>query len=76
MGEWSSLVTGAPILERALVNFDFHATEVVRMATHRVFFGVVGVASKTTAKPLIYAHETCGTFPQRVLDCDSEISCC
>jgi flavin reductase (DIM6/NTAB) family NADH-FMN oxidoreductase RutF len=63
VGEWSPLVTGAPVLDGALVNFDCHVTEVVRMATHSVFFGaVVGVASRAAAKPLIYAHGTYGTF--------------
>jgi flavin reductase (DIM6/NTAB) family NADH-FMN oxidoreductase RutF len=63
MGEWSPLVTGAPVLEGALVSFDCRVTEVVRMATHSVIFGtVVGVASKAAAKPLIYAHGTYGTF--------------
>ena len=63
MGEWSPLVTGAPVLDGALVSFDCHVTEGVRMAPHSVFFGaVVGVASKAVAKPLIYAHGTYGTF--------------
>jgi flavin reductase (DIM6/NTAB) family NADH-FMN oxidoreductase RutF len=62
-GEWSPLVTGAPVLESALAGLDCRVTEVVRMATHSVFFGaVVGVASRAAAKPLIYAHGTYGTF--------------
>ncbi|MGF9762928.1 flavin reductase family protein [Microvirga sp. 0TCS3.31] len=64
-GEWSPLVTGAPVLESALAGLDCRVTEVVRMATHSVFFGaVVGVASRAAAKPLIYAHGTYGTFSQ------------
>jgi flavin reductase (DIM6/NTAB) family NADH-FMN oxidoreductase RutF len=63
MGSWAPLVTGAPILESALAGLDCRVTEVVRMATHSVFFGaVVGVASRPAAKPLIYAHGTYGTF--------------
>jgi len=62
-GEWSPLVTGAPVLDGALVSFDCYVTEVVRMATHSVFFGaVMGVSSRTVAKPLIYAHGTYGNF--------------
>ncbi len=63
VGEWSPLVTGAPVLDGALVSFDCHVTEVVRMATHSVFFGAVaGIASRSTTRPLIYAHGTYGTF--------------
>lgn len=63
VGEWSPLVTGAPVLEGALVSFDCHVTEVVRMATHSVFFGAVaGIAARSTTRPLIYAHGTYGTF--------------
>lgn len=63
VGEWSPLVTGAPVLDGALVCFDCHGTEVVRMATHSVFFGAVAaIASRSTTRPLIYAHGTYGTF--------------
>jgi flavin reductase (DIM6/NTAB) family NADH-FMN oxidoreductase RutF len=62
-GAWALLVTGAPVLESALAGLGCRVTEVVRMATHSVFFGaVVGVASRAAAKPLIYAHGTYGTF--------------
>jgi cob(II)yrinic acid a,c-diamide reductase len=57
------LVTGAPVLDGALVSFDCHVTEVARMITHSVFFGAVaGIASRSTARLLIYAHGTYGTF--------------
>src|SRR5215207_8214871 len=63
VGEWSPLVTGAPVLDGALVSFDRHVTEVVKMATHSVFFGAVAsIASRSTTRPLIYAHGTYGTF--------------
>ncbi len=63
VGEWSPLVTGAPVLDGALVSFDCHVTEVVRMATHSVFFGAVaGIATRSSTRPLIYAHGTYGTF--------------
>jgi flavin reductase (DIM6/NTAB) family NADH-FMN oxidoreductase RutF len=62
-GVWAPLVTGAPVLDSALAGLDCRVTEVMRMATHSVFFGaVVGVASRAAAKPLIYAHGTYGTF--------------
>jgi flavin reductase (DIM6/NTAB) family NADH-FMN oxidoreductase RutF len=63
VGQWETLVTGAPLLENALVGFDCQVTEVVSMSTHSVFFGVVvGIASRSAAKPLIYANGTYGTF--------------
>jgi flavin reductase (DIM6/NTAB) family NADH-FMN oxidoreductase RutF len=63
VGTWAPLVTGAPVLESALAGLDCRVTEMVRMATHSVFFGaVVGVASRAAAAPLIYAHGTYGTF--------------
>lgn len=63
VGDWSALVTGAPVLDGALVSFDCLVTEVVRMATHSVFFGAVaGIATRSTTRPLIYAHGTYGTF--------------
>jgi flavin reductase (DIM6/NTAB) family NADH-FMN oxidoreductase RutF len=62
-GTWIPLVTGAPVLESALAGLDCRVTEVVRMTTHSVFFGlVVGVVSRAAAAPLIYAHGTYGTF--------------
>jgi flavin reductase (DIM6/NTAB) family NADH-FMN oxidoreductase RutF len=63
VGEWSPLVTGAPVLAGALVSFDCHLTEVVKMATHSVFFGAVAdIALRSTIRPLIYAHGTYGSF--------------
>jgi flavin reductase (DIM6/NTAB) family NADH-FMN oxidoreductase RutF len=61
-GTWIPLVSGAPILEGALVSLDCRVKEIVRMATHSVFFGaVVGTASQA-APPLIYVQGTYGTF--------------
>ncbi|WP_201842265.1 flavin reductase family protein [Microvirga zambiensis] len=63
LGSWMPLVTGAPVLKSALAGIDCRVTEVVQMATHSVFFGVVvGVTSRAAASPLIYAHGTYGTF--------------
>ncbi|MXQ14226.1 flavin reductase family protein [Microvirga makkahensis] len=63
VGKWAPLVTGAPVLQGALVSFDCRVTEITRMGTHSVFFGAVaGIASRSTTRPLIYAHGTYGTF--------------
>lgn len=36
-GHWSMLVTGSPILEEALVNFDCEIAEVKEVGTHGIF---------------------------------------
>jgi flavin reductase (DIM6/NTAB) family NADH-FMN oxidoreductase RutF len=59
---WIPLVSGAPVLAGALVSLDCCVTEIVKMATHSVFFGaVVGIASQA-APPLIYLQGNYGTF--------------
>ena len=58
-------VTGAPGSEQCGLasGMDCRVTEVVWMATHSVFFGiVVEVASRAASKPLLYVHGTYGTF--------------
>ena len=67
VGTWAPLVTGTPVLESALAGLDCRVTEVVRMATHSVFFGaVVGVASRAIAGPLMYAHARYGGVAPQV----------
>ncbi|MBU8541118.1 flavin reductase [Falsiroseomonas tokyonensis] len=40
-GDWSRLVTGAPVLEAAAVSFDCEIADVVEKGTHSVFFAEV-----------------------------------
>lgn len=40
-GAWRKLVTGAPVLEGALVAFDARITDVIEKGTHLVFFAEV-----------------------------------
>lgn len=55
-GRWTTLKTGAPVLEDALVSFDCVVTERVQASTHTIFIGrVVDVRTRPKAKPLIYA---------------------
>jgi flavin reductase (DIM6/NTAB) family NADH-FMN oxidoreductase RutF len=62
-GQWTALVTGAPVLESAVASLDCQVSNIATMATHTVFFGtVVAAASRVAARPLIYAHGTYGTF--------------
>jgi flavin reductase (DIM6/NTAB) family NADH-FMN oxidoreductase RutF len=55
VGQWTSLKTGAPVLEGALVSFDCHLLEVKDVATHHVFLGkVIAVRVGGEATPLLY----------------------
>ena len=47
-GPWTSLVTGAPVLEDALVNFDCEIEDIQQVGTHSVFMCRV-VAIKKSA---------------------------
>ena len=40
-GRWRKLVTGAPVLEGALVAFDARITDVIEKGTHLVFFAEI-----------------------------------
>ena len=52
---WSTLETGAPVLEGAVVSFDCRIAQTVEIGTHSVFFcDVVGVAVGAKHEGLIY----------------------
>ena len=54
-GEWSTLVTGAPVLEGALVSFDCRIVQVVEIGTHSVLFcEMEAIATGTEHEGLIY----------------------
>lgn len=54
-GNWTTLLTGAPILESARVSFDCHIKEVTEVGTHSVIFGeVVAARLGEFAPALIY----------------------
>ena len=55
-GRWTTLKTGAPVLEDALASFDCIVSEKVATATHTIFIGrVVDVRVRTKGRPLLYA---------------------
>ena len=55
LGEWETLVTGAPVLSGALASFDCRLIEAKDMSTHRVLFGeVTGLKAASNLAPLIY----------------------
>ena len=54
---WTTLATGAPVLESAVVSFDCRVVEVKSVATHNVFFAVVEAVRLGTAGPALLYHE-------------------
>jgi len=54
-GRWRSLVTGAPVLEDALVSFDCRLEDARTVATHRILVGrVVAVGEPMHGSSLVY----------------------
>lgn len=53
--DWDTLVTGAPAIRNALVNFDAKVDNAVEAGSHTVFFGkVVAIRFANEGRPLIY----------------------
>ena len=61
LGRWTTIATGAPVLEGSLAVFDCEIVETKDMATHRILFGRVrGLAINEAARPLIYHNRGYG----------------
>ena len=61
-GEWTKLVTGAPVLKDAAAVFDCRLTEVKEVMTHLILIGAVeAVAYGPQGSSLIYTHRNYGT---------------
>lgn len=55
-GRWTTLKTGAPVLDDALASFDCVIRETVESSTHTIFIGqVVDVRLRAEGHPLLYA---------------------
>jgi flavin reductase (DIM6/NTAB) family NADH-FMN oxidoreductase RutF len=55
-GRWTTLKTGAPVLQDALASFDCIVSEKFASTTHTIFIGrVVDVRVRTNGGPLLYA---------------------
>jgi flavin reductase (NADH)/flavin reductase len=63
-GAWSTLSTGAPVLESALAVFDCRVTLLEEVATHGILFGeILAVRSRSpNTEALLYAHGAFGAF--------------
>ena len=54
-GEWTTLATGAPVLNDAVVSFDCAIQDVTEVGTHTVFFcAVQAIQTSTAHEGLIY----------------------
>ncbi len=55
LGSWTTLTTGAPVLEDAMVSFDCEVVQQVLAGTHTVFIGhIVGLKAAQQGMPLMY----------------------
>lgn len=55
LGAWTTLETGAPILQDALVNFDCHIEEIQKVGTHSIFLcRVIAIKQSQQDESLVY----------------------
>jgi flavin reductase len=55
-GTWSTLKTGAPVLDTAVAAFDCRVVEIRTMGSHNVIFGVVVDVRLNAANPALIYH--------------------
>jgi flavin reductase len=54
-GSWSTLITGAPVLEDALVSFDCEIEDIQQVGSHSIFMcRVVAISQSEQAESLVY----------------------
>ena len=56
VGDWTTLATGAPVLNSAIVACDCRVVEIKAVASHNVIFGVVEAVHLGTAGPALVYH--------------------
>lgn len=56
VGEWKTLVTGAPVLSTAIVSCDCRVVEITAVGSHNVIFGVVEAVAIGPAAPALVYH--------------------
>jgi len=63
-GRWTTLETGAPILEDAIAAFDCKIAQHMEVGTHFVFLGLIQAVhvSEQPAQPLLYGMGGYGVF--------------
>lgn len=55
IGDWRTLVTGAPVLGGALCNFDCRIAQTFEFSTHRIVVGDVLAVLSGSTEPLIFS---------------------
>ena len=69
VGHWTTLATGAPLLEDALAAFDCLVVREIEASTHTIFIGrVLAVRSNSDGAPLIFND---GRFTSALEDADA-----
>ena len=61
-GRWTSLVTGAPVLDGALATFDCTVAARFEFGTHHIVVGKVVAVRVGQARPLVYHARQYGRF--------------
>ena len=54
LGVWTKIITGAPILQGALANFDCQVAKSMTAGTHSIFIGRIVGINYRSGPPLIY----------------------
>jgi flavin reductase (DIM6/NTAB) family NADH-FMN oxidoreductase RutF len=57
VGQWTTLKTGAPVLEGAVVAFDCRVVEIKAVASHNVIFGAVEDIRIGAIGPALVYHD-------------------
>ena len=59
-GDWTSAVTGSPVLKRGVATFDCMTEDSILAGTHKIFIGHVLAASECSGAPLLYTGRNYG----------------
>lgn len=64
-GQWDTLVTGVPVLQQALANFDCRVVKVFEESTHQAFLcEVLATRERNDGEALIYLNGAFRSLPQ------------
>ncbi len=64
-GQWDELVTGVPVLQQALANFDCRVVKVLEESTHHAFLcEVLATRERNDGEALIYLNGAFRSLPQ------------
>jgi flavin reductase len=58
--DWTTAITGSPVLKNAVATFDCEIETVIPAATHIIFIGRVLATRNSRATPLLYTNRSYG----------------